>query len=329
MYGNSSVEHLLYHSPAPGSSTKGLMNTKSKIIALGGLTASGKTSLSISIAKKFNGEIINTDSRQVYRELNIGTAKEKVDQRNKDGSVIIAEIKHHLIDIVDPDESFNLAVFQKLALEKVEKILNQKSLPILTGGTGLYIDSIVYGYNLTQEKFDQPYRVKLSKMTVQKLQELLSMKDTKTFTQLNKSDRKNKYRLIRQIEKSLYPSSSEKSQHPPYNYLYLAIKVPIKSLIKNIDERVDSLFDMGLLHENEVLRKKGYTTELSSMKSIGYREFDKYFDGMQTLDETRELIKLHTRQYAKRQITWFKRNKDIVWISGLEEAESAIEKFLD
>lgn len=329
MYRNPSLEYLLYHTIPQEGSTKNLMTSKSKIIAIGGLTASGKTSLSVRIAQKFKGEIINTDSRQVYRELNIGTAKTKIDHRNVDNSVTINGIKHHLIDIVNPDKNFNLAIFQKLALSKIKKILNQKSLPILTGGTGLYIDSVIYGYNLTQEKFDQSYRAKLSGMTVQNLQNLLRVKSPETLSQLNESDQKNRYRLIRYIEKCSFSPGPEKSQHPPYNYLYLAIKLPKQLLMEKINNRVESLFKAGLLHENEILRKKGYTTELSSMKSIGYKEFDKYFDGTQTIDETKELIKLHTRQYAKRQITWFKRNKDIIWISGLEEAESAIGKFLN
>jgi len=305
------------------------MKDKDKIIAIGGLTASGKTSLSIQIAKKFHGEIISADSRQIYRDLNIGTAKEKIDHLNKDRSVIINGVIHHLIDIIDPDENFNLAIFQKLAVEKIKEISDKKFLPIIVGGTGLYIDSVIYGYNLTEEKFDRSQRVKLSNMTVQELQKLLRIKSRHTFLSLNNSDQNNRYRLIRRIEKlsSTVKSTIQTSSH--FNCLYLAIKTPTNRLSLLIDKRVDDMFEEGLLQENKTLRQKGYTTDLSSMKSIGYKEFDEYFNGTQTLDETKELIKLHTRQYAKRQITWFKRNKDILWVSGLEEAEAAVEKFLN
>lgn len=301
------------------------MIKKDKIILIGGITATGKTDLSIFLAKRFNGEIINADSRQVYRYLNIGTAKEPIEKQFKDGSVLIQNIKHHQIDVLNPDEEFNLSIFLTKAKKIIDAILKRKKIPIIVGGTGMYLDSIAKGFTLSTEKKDSQLRRTLSEKTVQELQTILKDKSMKTFKSLTNSDQKNSHRLIRAIERSEQLRTSNKNI---YDSLYLIPKYDISSIEKKIRARVEQMFHEGLLEENVKLREKGYTTDLNSMRSIGYKEFDQYFEGKADLQEVKNAIILHTRQYAKRQITWFKRNKNAVIVTSKSEAEKAVSIFL-
>jgi tRNA dimethylallyltransferase len=297
--------------------------TKPKIIAIGGPTASGKTGISIDIARKFNGEIINIDSRQIYKHLNIGTAKEKISERFDD-YVVIQDIPHYLIDFLEPNQDFDLARFQKLAFDVIDKILSKDKLPILVGGTGLYLDSVIYNYNLEEKNHDPIKRSQLSKLTLSQLQQKLP---GNIFDKMTPSDQKNPHRLIRKIEKLENKTAPmPENRNPKYDYLYLAVKS--ENIEENIDKRVAKMFKDGLIEENIKLREMGYTTKLNSLKSIGYQEFDKYLEGNKNLEEAKDLIKLHTRQYAKRQMTWFKRNKEIVWVNNLQEADDEVKKFI-
>lgn len=300
-----------------------------KIVAIGGRTSSGKSSLAIALARLFNGEIINADSRQVYQGMNIGTAKEIPDEILPDGTHIISEIPHHLVDILDPSEEFNLAKFQKLAHEKIKDIVGRGKLPIIVGGTGLYLDAVVYEYALNNEEIDKKKRAELLKLTVGQLQDRLKETASTAFAELNDSDRSNPHRLIRAIERAGSNTNNQQAQNPKYDILYLAIKLQDSEFAEKINRRVENMFTSGLVQENASLRELGHTTAFPAMKSIGYEEFDSYFKQEATEEETKDLIKLHTRQYAKRQMTWFKRNKDIVWITNTEEAKSAVQRFLD
>lgn len=305
------------------------MIEKPKIIAISGSTASGKTEISIKLCRLIDGEIVNTDSRQIYKYLDIGTGKEKIIQHNPDGTVIINGIIHHLIDIIDPKEEFNLAKFKELALQKINKIHDKGKTPILSGGTGLYTDSILHNYDLKNETTDYKYRKRLAQKTVKELQDILKEKDPPAFIKMNKSDKNNKHRLIRAIEKTKYPTDKDlMPKEISFDYVNIAINMPLKKLEKNIDKRVDSFFKNGLVEENKLLREKGYTTQMQALKSIGYMEFDDYFDGKISLEETKKLVKLHTRQYAKRQLTWLKRNKEVIWISNFRQAFQVVKKFL-
>jgi len=310
------------------------MKTLPKIIAIGGPTASGKTSLSLKLAQEFRGEIVNADSRQVYRYMDIGTGKEPVEKKNPDGSVIIGGIVHYLIDILEPNEPYSLAQFQCDAFRTIDSILKKNKLPILVGGTGLYVDSVVYGYDLTHHTPDTSVREKLRNSTVQELQHSLRELSPHVYTSLNESDRNNPRRLIRGIERAM--SESANSDTPPKNYrnirryttLYFSIQTPEEKLETHISKRVTSMFHNGLVEENLSLRNSGFTTKHTSMSSIGYQELDPYFPREQTLEEVQAAIELHTRQYAKRQMTWFKRNKDISWVRGYDDARPLVQNFL-
>ncbi|MEA3357285.1 MAG: tRNA (adenosine(37)-N6)-dimethylallyltransferase MiaA [Patescibacteria group bacterium] len=299
-----------------------------KLIALGGQTGSGKTTLSIRLAKHFNCEIINADSRQVYKSLNIGTAKENIEKRFSDGTLSIHGIEHHLIDILEPEQPFDLRQYQKLAFDSINKILGQGKIPMLVGGTGLYIDSVVYNFNLFKQDLDSKHREEMRQKPLGELQDLLKALDLIRYDQMTESDQKNPHRLIRAIEKAGISETEVKKQEPKYDYLYLGISISPEILNDRINKRVDSMFKNGLIEENKALRESSLTTELGSMKSIGYQEFDKYFANEQSIEETKDLIKIHTRQYAKRQLTWFKKNSDVVWIKDFDEASKRVEKFL-
>ncbi|MBN2100827.1 tRNA (adenosine(37)-N6)-dimethylallyltransferase MiaA [Candidatus Dojkabacteria bacterium] len=301
----------------------------SKIIAIGGLTSSGKSSLGIKIAKKFDGEIINADSRQIYRYLDIGTGKEPVSEHKKDGTVIINGIIHHLIDILDPDEDYNLATYKKKTESKISEIADRDKLPILVGGTGLYLDAVVYNYALEGNGPDLHQREYLQSLEIDQLQKLCHKNDPRSFSEMNQSDKKNPHRLIRCIERSQYKERSNTNREKsPYTSLYLCRNTSALQLENQINDRVEEMFKTGLLEENKKLREQGFSTEMSSMKTIGYREFDEYFSGNITLEETKSLIKTHTRQYAKRQMTWFKRNPDITWFKTPKKALELVSKFL-
>lgn len=302
-----------------------------KIIALGGLTATGKTDISIKLAKKFPLEIINADSRQVYKDIDIGTAKPEIEEYiNERGTVIIDGIIHHLVDFIDLEESFDLAKFQKLAYEKIREIWACGKTPLLVGGTGLYIDSVIRQYQLSDQKIDKDLRKKLQVKSVKQLQQQLTDLSKETFEKLTPSDKKNKHRLIRRIEKILNPPTQKPNTQklPKFKKLYMALKLPKIELLKRIEKRVDKMLKQGLIEENKELRKKGYTTELRPLKTIGYQEFDDYFAGDKDLTELKQQIIISTRQYAKRQETYFNRHDDIHWIHGYKEAAELVKKFL-
>lgn len=299
-----------------------------KIVVIGGLTASGKTALSLTLSHTFGGEIVNCDSRQLYRGLEIGSGVEPIEHREKDGTVMIDGIRHHLIGFLDPDSPYSLAQFQKDAFDAIDAILKRGNLPFLVGGTGLYIDAVVYNFDLKPERQAIYRREHLSTWAVEKLQGLLEKTEPQLFDELNHSDRANPRRLIRAIEKASRDIPSTSRGAAKYHTLYLALGFSPEETARRIDVRIDTLFDQGLLEENKKLRKAGYTNKLSAMSSIGHREFDAYFDGSRSLDETRALVKLHARQYARRQRTWFKKNKDVHWISSVDEAAELCTSFI-
>lgn len=305
-----------------------MKSKKPKIIAIGGTTASGKTSLSIKIAKEFNGEVINADSRQVYKHLNIGTAKEPIEERLEDGSVIIKGIRHHLIDFVEPTEIFNLARYQKLCFKTIQDILDRKKVPLLVGGTGLYIDSVVYNYDLSDQNIDKERREELKNKSIEELQNLLEELDSEIFESLNNSDRNNPHRLIRRIEKIKDEDTQETKNPSKYETLYLGLAVADKVLKSKIIERVNKMVKNGLIEENKRLRRMHPDFSRIIKKTIGYKEFDQYFSGEISEDQLKELIITHTNQYANRQRTWFNRNEDIVWISSHGEAVKKVSEFL-
>jgi tRNA-2-methylthio-N6-dimethylallyladenosine synthase len=276
---------------------------KPKLVVILGPTASGKTDLAIDLAKKFNGEIVAADSRTIYKEMDIGTAKPKD----------LKGIPHHLIDIVSPNEEFNVALYKQAAIKKINEVIERGRLPILVGGTGLYIKAVVENLDFPLVKADEKLRKKLEKKN---LKELFGM-----YEKLDKEgskiiDKKNKRRLIRAIEVSLSlkePFFKERKKEPAYDVLQIGTKVSKKELEKRIRKRVDQMIKQGLEKEARKLYKK-YGFNIPPLQTIGYREWQDYFNKKENLENTIERIKVNTIKFAKRQMTWFKKDKTIKWI---------------
>ncbi|MBN1618057.1 tRNA (adenosine(37)-N6)-dimethylallyltransferase MiaA [Candidatus Dojkabacteria bacterium] len=304
---------------------------KIKIIAISGPTGSGKTDFSINIAKRFNGEIINTDSRQIYIGLDIGTAKEKIDKSIDATTKVIRNIPHHLIDFLQPDQNYSVADFQKDAFNHIRKIYNKNKVPILVGGTGLYTDSIINGYSLQSRKIDSltfnEQRKQLQSLNVNELQKKIKSINPAKFNDMNPSDQKNPRRLIRIIEKELdkdTETQSEISESPELEVLHFAIAPEKDNIEEYLKQRIDSFFEKGLEKENITLRKKGFNTNIQALQTIGYKEFDRYFSNEIDKDELKQLILIHTRQYVKRQLTWLKKRNEIIWIHKNKEEYNLI-----
>lgn len=308
------------------------MKSKPKVILILGPTASGKTELSLRLAKKFTAFIISADSRQIYKNMDIGTAKPAGITKNN--IYYVNNIPHFLIDIINPNEEFTLADWQK----KVMKILKNNSrfkmqdlrfrLPMIVGGTGLYIDSIVKNYQLPPGKINQATRKKLQKKDIKELLLQLKKLDPDTFAII---DKKNKRRVVRALEYFLTNKKSFakniKSQKSPFSFLLIGLNPPREELYKRINKRVEQMIKQGLINEAEKLFKK-YPPDLPALSSIGYREIYYYLNGYLSLDDLKYLIKKNTRHYAKRQLTWFKRDKAIKWIKDYKQAEKLVRDFL-
>jgi len=300
-----------------------------KLIVILGPTASGKTDLAIKLAKKlalskiegFNGvEIVSADSRQIYKEMNIGTAKPTKKEREI--------IPHYLIDVVWPNQEFNVAIYKKLAIKAIKNILRRGKLPFLVGGTGLYIQSIVDNVEFPKVKPQKKLREKLEKKTEKELFKIYKKLDSKGAKFI---ERRNKRRLIRAIEvckatgKSFW-QQREKGE-PLFDILEIGIKLPKEELKKRVKERVEKMFKLGLEKEVKNLSKK-YGFEIPPMQTIGYQEWKDYFEGKIGKEEVKEKIKIHTLQFTKRQMTWFKRDKRIKWIKDCKQAGKLIREFI-
>ena len=290
-----------------------------KLITILGPTASGKSDLAVKLCKKFDGEIISADSRQIYKEMNIGTAKITKEE--------MSNIPHYMIDIVKPDNNFTLAQFQKKTIKIIKDIQRRNKLPFLVGGTGLYIQSIVDNLKIPETKPNKKLRNRLEKLTNQELINKLKKLDPQA---LKIIDIKNKRRLIRALEICLLTkkpfSEQRKKNKPIFDILQIGLKLDTRNLEQKISQRTKKMIRSGLIEENKKLLKK-YGSKPYSMSGIGYQEVILYLKNKITLEEVKELIKIHTRQYAKRQITWFKRDKKIKWIKNYSQAEKLIQLF--
>ncbi|MBP9802517.1 tRNA (adenosine(37)-N6)-dimethylallyltransferase MiaA [Patescibacteria group bacterium] len=296
---------------------------KQKIIIILGPTASGKSNFAVKLAKKFNGELISADSRQIYQELNIGS--NKITETEKQG------IKHYLLDVVKPDQEFSLYDWQQNAFQSIEKILKKNKQPIIVGGTGLYLSSILQNYQLPAT--DKTLRLKLNKLSLEKLVAQLKKIDPEI---TKKIDSKNKIHVVRALEYAIAfhddLSANQKTSKCPYDYLILGLNPDKEKLYTKINQRVDSMMKIGLVEEVKNLLKK-YKADLPALSGIGYQEISKYLNKELDLEEAVELIKKNTRHYAKRQMTWFRRMEKqglkINWNKNITEAESLIKKFLN
>lgn len=291
-------------------------NDKNKppLVVLTGPTAVGKTALSISLAKEINGEIISADSMQVYRQMDIGTAKIMPEE--------MQGVPHHLIDILDPDEDFNVVKFKELANACIEQIYSRGKIPILVGGTGFYIQAVLKDVSFQQEE-ETEIRKELEKLVQEKgahyLHEQLQKVDPESAKVIHEN---NVRRVIRALEyfeqtgcKISDHNQQEKEKESPYNFAYFVLEQDRKILYERIEKRIDLMMEQGLLSEVKRLYEKGYGRDLVSMQGIGYKEIYAYLDGEYSLEEAEYILKRDTRHFAKRQLTWFKREKDVVWVN--------------
>ena len=288
---------------------------KIPVIAIVGPTGVGKTDLSIGLAKKLNGEIVSCDSMQIYRGMDIGTAKPTKDE--------MMGIPHHMIDIVNPDENYNVDKYVDNSKECIKNIFERGNIPMVVGGTGLYADSLLGGISFVKTEGDEEYRKHLFDLAEKEgnehVHKMLETIDPVSFKAIHPN---NVRRVVRALE--VYKCTGNTITHhnemsrkapSPYNPLIFGLTRDRDELYERIDKRVDIMVEKGLVTEAENLYNKGYTTDLTSMQGLGYKEFIKYFEGEISLLEAIEILKRDTRHYAKRQLTWFNRNKDIVWIN--------------
>lgn len=303
-----------------------------KLIVILGPTASGKTDFSIDLAKKFNGEIISADSRQIYKKMSIGTAKVRgVWQKIKeigDKVFIYENIPHYLVDFIDPGEDFSLAQFKELAVARAREISRRGKLPLLVGGTGLYIQSVVDNLLIPAVPPNKKLRCSLEEKTSQELMELLKQLDP---VAAHTVDAENKRRLVRALEVCIWTgktfSGQQNKGEPLFDCLQIGLSVPRGELYSRIAERAEKMMKRGLLEEVRALVKQRYGWHLPSMSGTGYKQFADYFAKKISLEEAVELLKRDTRRYARRQMTWFRRDKRIKWLSSVDEAVKLIEEF--
>jgi len=287
-----------------------------KLLIILGPTASGKSDLAIKIAELFNGEIVSADSRQIYKEMNIGTAKPSK-----------GNIRYHLLDIIEPDKRFSAAQYKELACNAIKDIQNRNKLPVLCGGTGLYISSIIEDWQFPKVPSQEKLRKELEKKSVEQLFKIYQKLDTEGAKSI---DKKNKRRLIRAIEVCKANNKpfwqQRKSGKSLFNTLLIGIKLPKEQLRGRIAKRTKKMIKMGL--ETEVKTLKDKYGWIPSLQTIGYQEWKEYFSDKLNKKEVQNLIELHTIQYSKRQMTWFKKMKNIQWIKNPEQAIKLTELFL-
>ena len=269
------------------------------LVILTGPTAVGKTALSIGLAKAIGGEIISADSMQVYRGMDIGSAKIRPDE--------MEGVPHHLIDVLDPEDEFHVVLFQKLVKEAMEIIYRNGHIPILTGGTGFYIQAVLYDIDFTESGEDMSYRESLENLAEEKgaetLHEMLRKVDPVSAEEIHANNIKRVIRALEYFQQTGEPISA-----------YFVLNAPRPLLYERIDRRVDEMLENGLVEEVERLRERGCTRELVSMQGLGYKEILAWLDGEISYEEAVEILKRDTRHFAKRQITWFKRERDVIWI---------------
>lgn len=290
----------------------------SPIVVISGCTASGKSELALKLASEIDGVIINADSRQLYKEMSMGTAKPIPESVEKD-IWYIDGIQHYLYSHVSVKEKYNLYRYQKDVFDLLKRLPSRK-IPILVGGTGLYIDSVVFNYKLKNEVILNNEKNDYEQLSIKEIQKLVP---TPLLNKLNNSEKNNRSRLIRIIEKGM-PSIKKGN---PLSHIYFFLDIEKGLLEKRIIERVDTMFRDGLLEENIRIRETGLNKFLP-LQTIGYREFDEYFENKITIEDVKDNIVTHTKQYAKRQRTWFRRNKGTVYINRYDNLEKETKKYL-
>ena len=298
------------------------------LIILAGPTAVGKTSLSIRLAKETGGEIISADSMQVYRHMDIGSAK--ITKEEMEG------VPHYLVDVLEPEEEFNVVRFQQMAKEAAERIWKKGKIPLVVGGTGFYIQALLYDIDFTENDGDESYRRQLERKAsdeegASELYEMLKTVDPKAAQEIHP---RNIKRIIRALEfyhqtgkKISEHNETQRQKESPYNYAYFVLTDERSRLYERIDRRVDLMMEQGLLDEVRYLKERGVRKDSTAMQGLGYKELYAYLEGEYPLDEAVRIIKRDTRHFAKRQLTWFMRERDVIWadksVIGQEEEKLA------
>ena len=295
---------------------------KPKVIVICGPTASGKTALSIELAKKINGEIISSDSMQIYKDMDIGTAKPTKEETQG--------IKHYLIDFVSPDERYSVANFKKDAKQALKEIIKKGKTPIVVGGTGLYVDSLIYEIDYNDIEIDEQYRKQLEEVAkkdgLDKLYEEAKQIDPEAVSKISKNDQK---RIIRILEiyhstgKTKTEQEAASRKEAEYDYKVFAINWERSMLYERINKRVDIMIEQGLIEEVKSIKEK-YNKFPTAMQGLGYKEVVDYLDGKYSKEEMIEKIKMETRRYAKRQLTWFRKNKQTIWLDGMDNIQKNV-----
>lgn len=300
---------------------------KPKVIVIAGPTASGKTSLAIALAKQVGGEIVSCDSMQIYKDMTIGTAKPTKEEQ--DG------IPHYLIDFVQPDRRYTVSDFCIDAKVAIKEILAKEKVPIVVGGTGLYIDSLIYEIEYPEIKTDEDYRRQLEKIAEQDGLELLYNQACQVDEEaMKKISPKDKKRILRVLEiyhdtgktKTQLEIESRKNE-VPYCYYVFALDMPRDILYERIERRVDQMIQQGLIQEVESLLQK-YESFPTAMQGLGYKEVKEYLEGNISKEEMIDILKKETRHYAKRQLTWFRKNKEIIWLNALDGTQQNVSKII-
>lgn len=288
---------------------------KRPLIILTGPTAVGKTKASIGLAKAINGEIISADSMQVYKYMDIGSAKIHPEE--------MQGVKHYLVDELEPDEEFNVVRFQQMAKQTIQEIYAKGKVPILVGGTGFYIQAVLYDIDFQENDEDHSYREELEGLAKEKgasyLHQMLAEVDEESAKEIHENNVK---KVIRALEyhhqtgqKISAHNAQERQKESPYNAVYFVLNDDRKNLYDRINLRVDQMIEEGLVEEVRGLKERGYQKEMVSMQGLGYKEMLDYLDGIYTLEEAVEIIKRDTRHFAKRQLTWFRRERNVEWIN--------------
>lgn len=284
---------------------KEILSNKIKVIAIVGATASGKTSYSIELAKKIDGEIISADSRIIYKGFNIGAAKPTKEE--------MQGIPHYMIDIAEPTFDYSVGLYKKEAERIIKDITDRGKIPIVAGGTGLYTDILLKGFDLPDIKPDKQLRQRLAQLSSSELYDMLEKSDKKGAQDIDKNDKK---KIIRAIEIVMLTGKTLEQARgyskSPYAVEWIGKNFEREVLYQRINKRVDLMLEQGLVEETKGLIKK-YGRAYNIINTIGYREITQYLDGILSLDESVELLKKNTRNYAKRQLTWFRKNPDIKW----------------
>lgn len=304
---------------------------KKPLIILTGPTAVGKTKASIGLAKAVDGEIISADSMQIYRHMDIGSAKIKPEE--------MEGIPHHLIDVLEPDDEFHVVKFQQLAKKAMREIWERGHIPIVTGGTGFYIQALLYDIDFDENEKEDACRKELEAYAkehgAEALHEKLAFVDPASAEMIHPNNIKRVIRALEFYEQTgkriSEHNETQRQRESPYAFAYFVLTDDRAHLYERINRRVDQMIEEGLVNEVQALKDKGYTKQLVSMQGLGYKEILDYLDGNCTLEEAIYTIKRDTRHFAKRQLTWFKRERDVIWINKQSfgyDAEQILDEML-